>query len=281
MEKTSRSGDWLKSNYSWYWVKAPLSDTKSGGLQKYFGTVFLLLLIGSFSVKGQDYTPEDRYLETEIEPHRFNREKWAKAIDGISYDQKSPRQKSRNQDAVNDNEDRRGSTSRSGDLFGAGTGTALAQFLLIAGGIVLIAFLIWSILGYDKQAKNKKIKRKPENIDIRKIEENIHEADMNDYIRQAKEVGDFNLAVRLYYLAALKELSLKKHIKWKVDKTNGEYLREMRSQPAFDEFRSLTRIFEQSWYGNRPLDADFFAELEPRFDRFIQQQAATVQATAS
>lgn len=250
-------------------------------MRRHLGMIFILLLLGSFSGNGQDYTPEERYLETDIEPHQFDRTKWAKTIEGIDYTTQRTRQKRSNDNAVNDHEQRTGSDSRSDRFFADGAGTALAQLLLIAGGVILIALLVWSILGYGKQAKNKKIKRNTETIDIRKIEENIHEADMNDYIRQAKENGEYNLAIRLYYLAVLKELSLKKYIKWKVDKTNGEYLREMRPQSNFEEFRTLTRIFEQSWYGNRPLDAGSFAELEPRFNRFVQQQAATTKAAAS
>jgi hypothetical protein len=228
----------------------------------------------------QEYTPEDRYLESEIRTHRFDRNKWSETISGIDYDQKKENGRNRNYEEPADPGSGGGRFRRGGSTFMPGAGTAFAQFLLIAGGVILIALLIWSILGYGK-AKNKKIKKESKEIDIRKIEENIHEADMDDYIRQAKDAKDFNLAVRLYYLAALKELSLRKLIKWKVDKTNGEYLREMRAQADYQEFRALTRIFEQSWYGNRPLDAEAFAELEPRFTRFIRHQTSTAQAAAT
>ncbi|MCB0629036.1 MAG: DUF4129 domain-containing protein [Saprospiraceae bacterium] len=243
-----------------------------------FGTIFLLLFLWNLPGNGQDYTPEDRYLDTEIETRPFDRSKWAETVSGIDYDRKTSRRKRRTDEIEEPGNGNYGSGS---NTFGIGAGTALARFLLITGGVIIIALLIWSILGYGNSAKNKKIRRESGTIDIRKIEENIHEADMDDYIQQAKNAGDFTLAVRLYYLAALKELSLKKLIKWKVDKTNGEYLREMRTHADFNEFRSLTYIFEQSWYGNRPLDADAFAGIEPRFERFIQHHSSVHQVAAS
>ena len=53
-----------------------------------------------------------------------------------------------------------------------------------------------------------------------KIEENIHESDLDKFIKQAESEEKYNLAIRLYYLAIIKELSLGKLIKWKRNKTN-------------------------------------------------------------
>ena len=132
------------------------------------------------------------------------------------------------------------------------------------------------------KAKNKKIKRTTEEkIDIQKIEANIHEADLDYFTRQAKEAGDYNLAIRLYYLAILKELSLQKAIKWKVDKTNREYMQELRASAHFADFRSLTYVFEQAWYSNRLLDAASFEQLEPSFRSFIDGLTTPEKATAS
>ena len=216
--------------------------------------------------KGQDRnTPEDRYLHSRIEQRQLDRGQWADLTEGIDYTEKKRRKERQNPEQSNS-----GGNERSyNPIFGEGTGAAFARFLLITLGAIAIALLVRSILGYGR-IKDKKITRNTEaGINIQKIEENIHEADLEDYIDQAKVEGNFNLAIRLYYLAILKELSLQKIIKWKVDKTNSQYLWEMRGHDQVDEFRTLTRIFERSWYGDRLLDAASFAELEPKFQRFI------------
>lgn len=229
-------------------------------------SILILVLLGITSGQGQEtITPEERYLEASIEQHQLDRKRWADLTEGIDYTEKQRRQPAPREQQ---NENTR---NESTSMFGEGTGAAIARFLLITLGAIAIALLVKSMLGYGK-VKNKKINRKTEEgIDIQKIEENIHEADLDDYIQQAKANGDYNLAIRLYYLAILKELSLQKDIKWKVDKTNNEYLREMRQHDMFTEFRQLTLIFERSWYGNRPPDAETFNRIEPGFQHFLNR----------
>jgi hypothetical protein len=245
-------------------------------LIKRIATVLLFCFLGALSGWGQSGdTPEERYLRKDIAPHRIDRGQWSALTKDIDYTEKKGREKpytpDRNEPAP----------SQSRSIFGEGAGAAFARFLLITLGAIAIALLVRSILGYGR-VKDKKISRpKEEKIDIQKIEENIHEADLVDFIGQAKAQGNYNLAIRLYYLAILKELSLQKTIKWKVDKTNNEYLREMRAHDHFAEFRELTRIFERSWYGDRPLDITNFQQLEPGYKVFLDQLTTSKTTLAS
>ena len=52
----------------------------------------------------------------------------------------------------------------------------------------------------------------------------------------------------------IKKLSEKEFIKWKKDKTNGQYARELRGTEYELPFRKLTRIFESLWYGQNTLN---------------------------
>ena len=137
----------------------------------------------------------------------------------------------------------------------------------------MLALLLRYLLGYEGFRRNKKItpSANAEAIDLEQIEENIHETDFERYIRQALESKQFALAIRLYYLHILNELSQLKHIKWKKDKTNRTYLNEMSSSPFNQSFRQLTLIFERVWYGNGELDEADFNALEPHFKTFLQQ----------
>jgi hypothetical protein len=95
------------------------------------------------------------------------------------------------------------------------------------------------------------------------LNEDIHELDFPVQLREAEEAGNLRLAVRLGYLALLKQLSDRALIKWQPDKTNQTYLRELASQrpalrPAFAE---RTRQFEYVWYGELALTPALYAEV--------------------
>lgn len=98
-------------------------------------------------------------------------------------------------------------------------------------------------------------------LDYETLGENIHELDFPAQLRAAEEAGNLRLAVRLGYLAVLKQLSDRALIEWQPDKTNQAYLRELAHQrpalrPAFAE---ATRQFEYVWYGELALTPRLYA----------------------
>src|SRR5690606_20447405 len=103
-----------------------------------------------------------------------------------------------------------------------------------------------------------------------KIESDFRETDLDKFIRQAIDEKNYALAVRLYYLAIIKELSLSNIIKWKRDKTNESYLRETRETRFFEPFREVTRLFEKIWYGPEKLDEQQFLSIKPKFESLIK-----------
>jgi len=120
------------------------------------------------------------------------------------------------------------------------------------------------------QPKNKKVVKSNAHITIDNVEEHIYESDLDRFIREAVEQNNYTLAIRLYYLAIIKELSLKRAIKWKKDKTNKDYLREMRKTNLFNPFREATRIFERIWYGEEELEKEDYQEIKPTFEKLVQ-----------
>ena len=102
-------------------------------------------------------------------------------------------------------------------------------------------------------------------LKLEKIEENLHRADLESFILQALKQEEYALALRLYYLSILKELSQRKAIHWKREKTNRQYVWEMRQSPLSGAFEEVTRIFEQAWYGGRQMDKREYQALEPKF----------------
>jgi hypothetical protein len=98
--------------------------------------------------------------------------------------------------------------------------------------------------------------------------ENIFSIDYESEIVQAKRAGDLRLAVRLYYLQTLALLSGQHLIQYKEDRTNSEYVAQLRQSPLYAPFKKLTRHFEYTWYGQFPVSPGAFANMETDFSTF-------------
>ncbi len=60
-------------------------------------------------------------------------------------------------------------------------------------------------------------------------------------ITEAENKDEFNLATRYLFLKTLKNLADRGFINFTAEKTNKEYLKEMRQHNYYDKFRELTR----------------------------------------
>jgi len=240
----------------------------------------LCFLFLSLSVMGQgELLPQEKYLKSEVKQTRFDEQKWKSVIKGIDYSgdfsevdiDVDEDDEEGVADEGNANEfDRKYTSSTSSDSLDFWSG--FFKFLFIAMVIALVAFLAYRLIGEGLgRPKNRKFTPSSVAVSLEEIEENIHDHDFRYYIHQAIQEKNYALAIRLYYLAILKELSLKKSIKWKREKTNREYLREMRSNESYDSFRQVTQIFERVWYGNGQLAENDFQQLKPYFERLVEK----------
>ena len=99
--------------------------------------------------------------------------------------------------------------------------------------------------------------------------ENIHAMNFEQLIEQTKTTGDYRLAVRYYYLLLLKKLSLREIINWHWDKTNSDYLYEIKDGTLRKNFEYLSYVYDHSWYGDFPIDEKSFAKAEKAFLKTI------------
>lgn len=161
----------------------------------------------------------------------------------------------------------------SSGIKGLGPILKILAIILLVGALVL---LIVKMAGGENLfgPRNSKIKPAVSQAEIDQIEENLHEAELDDPIQRAIAARDFPMAVRLYYLAVLKELALKNHIRWKRDKTNGEYLREMAGSPLFGTVQEVTLAFERVWYGKVELTRPDFDQLEIKLKKAVATASA-------
>nr|WP_262905325.1 DUF4129 domain-containing protein [Hymenobacter nitidus] len=110
--------------------------------------------------------------------------------------------------------------------------------------------------------------------------EDIHSLDFNTLLAQAEAAGNYRLAVRLGYLAVLKQLTDHGLIRWQPEKTNHDYLRELTAGSLRPAFQEITRQFEYVWYGeqNDLSAAHYTLARDARLT--LQRQIATTRRAA-
>lgn len=96
--------------------------------------------------------------------------------------------------------------------------------------------------------------------------ENIHEMDFDSLIREATANREYKNAIRLIYLAALKQLSDQQFIHWQAGKTNHEYMLEITREDLKRGFGKLSYYFEYAWYGDFPISETQFARVHELFN---------------
>ena len=82
---------------------------------------------------------------------------------------------------------------------------------------------------------------------------------------------DYRLATRYLYLQSLQKLMIAGAISYSQDKTNYQYLIELKNQPYRKEFSLLTLHYEYAWYGDFLLDEAGFTILQKKFASFNKQ----------
>ncbi|HYV93154.1 MAG TPA: DUF4129 domain-containing protein [Chitinophagales bacterium] len=194
------------------------------------------------------------YREKKIEVRKLDRQRWKKAEDGLDYADHRPKPKELKKNAA----------PTEYKLSGIQQLIIIIIFTLVFA--VLIVFLLKE-LGVNifqwKKADKEKLFSEEDFTDA------IPESELDRMMKEALGRNDFRAAVRIYYLMVIKEFSQRNWIIWKKEKTNSDYLREMKVEEYRPAFRRATTIYETVWYGERSIDAAGFQNINPHFSNLI------------
>ncbi|MBM3184746.1 MAG: hypothetical protein FJZ67_00460 [Bacteroidetes bacterium] len=80
---------------------------------------------------------------------------------------------------------------------------------------------------------------------------------------------NYRECIRIYFTIILQLLIAQEIIKWKREKTNHEYLFEMKSGSIKKPFSDCIRIFDLVWYGEYELDKNRFEKIQMRFQTLL------------
>lgn len=155
----------------------------------------------------------------------------------------------------------------------------LIKIIAIITLVLVLAYFIYKLFEENYGGANKAIK-KYKNVLIENLEQHIHEVDLHQFLKEALKNNDFKLAVRIYYLIIIKQLSDSKLINWKKQKTNGEYVSELFGSNYFLDFKDSTLIFERIWYGDLDLTKQRYENIADKYEKFLNKLPKTTDSEA-
>lgn len=136
-------------------------------------------------------------------------------------------------------------------------GDKIITFICVLSIGVLAYFVIRYLMSKDGNwfftKRNQKI-----NVPNSDIIENIHEINFPQIIAKYEQEKDYRSAIRYQFLYMLKKLTDKKLIDWNPEKTNKEYLMEIKKSDLQKQFKDAAFIFDYVWYGEFSVDQNAY-----------------------
>lgn len=218
------------------------------------GALYVVSLFMMVNIHAQAHAERSVFIEQEIEKRPFDEQEWKRQISGLDYYEKTDTSRSQQVKPL--------------DLSAPVQSRGLMILILLAVG-GLLAFLLYKIIG-----RNLNTKLPPDKKIIYETaipDEHTKLEDLEKRLKECLANGQFNQAVRLYYLILLRTMADGGFISIRREKTNREYLREIENEERKRSFAEATRIFEAVWYGKQPVEENEFDEIRDRYHLFLNR----------
>jgi hypothetical protein len=149
-------------------------------------------------------------------------------------------------------------------------GSPVVKIILWILAVVLISFIIWKLFVgenfFRRSLTYKNISGKE------KEEEELTDASAYDkLIAQAVANKNYRLAIRYLYLQTLQKLTESGLLQFAADKTNYQYVNELRGKPCQNDFAAITLNYEYVWYGKFEIGEDVYRRLSGDYKSFQQK----------
>jgi hypothetical protein len=92
--------------------------------------------------------------------------------------------------------------------------------------------------------------------------------DLDELIRKFVAEEQFRQAVRVLYLKVISLLRAKEYIHFSKEKTNIDYLHDLKNDELKTRFYAITSIYNHVWYGDAEIAEEQFEKFEERFQSF-------------
>jgi len=163
-------------------------------------------------------------------------------------------------------------------FFGVKYAKGILANILMTLPYIIAALVLFLLIRFFINTQTKSIISTAHNKNIIHFsdDENLLQTDnLNELIYNAIEAKNYRLAVRYLYLLMLKNLKDKELIKWELQKTNEDYIKELSEKSLKKAFENSTRFYDFIWYGNFDINKLQFNNVKLDFERveeIINQQ---------
>lgn len=231
-------------------------------------------MLWSFQLTGQEPispSPTEEFKTTTLESRDFTTSDWRRATKGIDYRNSTDDRDNVNEDVGDSLGGKNSALERKAKNLGGAAGAAWNGLVKIIFGlfvIALIGLIVYFVLRGENFFKNKKKVPKTTSFDLEEVETNLAASNLDQFIIQAENEGNYRLAIRLHYLAIIKTLSQKKIIRYKKNKTNHVYVTKVSTTSFGEAFRQATSAFERIWFGQNTFTEMDYQQVKPDFQKW-------------
>ncbi len=143
----------------------------------------------------------------------------------------------------------------------------LSILLVLFALYIIVRILIRNRARLFSKGKNEVLE-----IDINDSERLIQDADFGQLIYENEQTGNVRVCIRLYYLWTLRTLKNKNILIWLPDKTNAEYISEIKDSDLRKHFTYLTYLYEYVWYGEFQIATESYEKAKKSFENLIEKE---------
>ena len=147
-------------------------------------------------------------------------------------------------------------------MFGKGFGNKYAQYLIMVLSLSFLAYYIFKSRIKLNTTHNVLLQED----DLLQQEQHSTQS-LGDLLLKEEQQNKFQNAIRIRFLMLLNKLEEKKHIVFKVGKTNTEYSKEIKNDVIRQKFDQLSHIFDWYWYGNFEVSEGEYASIKNAFEQ--------------
>lgn len=153
-------------------------------------------------------------------------------------------------------------------IFGVEKAVGFLNVFLRIVPYLLLGVLIFLLIKFFLNVNSESLRQAQNNKSFVAISEEEHiikNEDIKELIRKALATKNYRLAIRYYYLYMLKSMSEKELISWQLQKTNADYLQEIKNAELKQYFTKITHLYDYIWYGDFPIDEIRYRKAEKVF----------------
>lgn len=159
-------------------------------------------------------------------------------------------------------------------IFGIEDFTGFWKFIFdvlpYAALFLFLGVIVWYLVRYNTGSQIMRQHDKSK-VTLTEEEELLMKRDLEDLANQAIKKEEYRLAIRYMYLHCLKELDLRSIVRFSNEKTNFDYVKEIKQTDLATAFKTITISYEQIWYGGLVFDKLYFVKVKNYIETFHQK----------